>query len=1615
MDSLACFPEEVPRSANAAHPHFNALFSPEMAMYQGGLYEDIIHSNLLIHETLILEELFPPVLKPQLGDAPLVQTPTEKVRNTLPLGYVNTKMCDTNVEHPLRDDIYPYFGHTTDHLFIHKGPFDSDQVSYMFLHHNTYLDNLHAAQIPDPAPPEDSLPDKYASLVVPLTPHTFHNHHNQPAVLLSYYLQNDLVILQTDDVNHPLKVLVDNGASRCIMRAEYFNSLDVHDRPKLHKLPGNNTCRTGNGSVDILGLVFYAFVIQDIYFCLPFSVMDSTGPFHLLLGNNFLHYYSAFHDYYAKQIILHIPFKPMVPLHEITIQPHSSYDMTFEEFVPLSFPQPWTISGSMICWQVPMAVMHTYPRPFSVYLHNSCTQLRITNSYDCPLHLPLQRFMLFMDFRSQYKQQPDIHNTDISTYLSEVSDIKAPTPIFAGTAPPRIHEPCLQIKDTPFQDDLPSSADPFPWLEPEDIRRHQTDEEILKSRLEMHLWEIPEHLKQKFLAQILREKEAYSLRGEIGHCPFFEVHLQVKDDAYRKIQPYRKTDEEKKIIDKEIQRLEHLGIIRKGHTSFTSPCILIPRKNEKLLRVVTDFRQLNDALVKINHTFPLIQDCLMTLGATEADTLSLMDIRDAFHSLRLSPESQQLCGIQPYQGSITYMYTRLGMGLTVSPAVWQQFIDIVFSDLTSRANFKIMMDDILVFSKLMDHFNHLSDINQKLIQNGLKLSPHKCQYFRGELVYLGMVFFLSNGHACYKPMRSKCDAIRQLTSPSNPTQVRSFCGMVNFLSNFLPRLRELLAPLYVLTGQKFEINPRTGKKKRVKLPFIWTPECESNFQKIKDLLLTPPVLRMPTPDGLFRLESDTSIKAAGGCLYQHQSDGWCVIGYYSKRLPTVVASYSITELELFGLLINIHGFKQLLRDRHFEVLVDHHALTYIIKSKDEPVTLRLKKFLYHLRVYSFDLKYRKGKELFVSDALSRLDAVDPHPLDDVIPLSFLFHQPIYMFPHLRNRATLKPPDKLDTSPTSQTVAKQTSKSVSNTTSNVNKSRPGRRKTTKNFPPPATDAFIDQQTVVHVNPPDVFPTIQIDRPVEPPSGVQAIQSGINESTRPPDKELLQTPHPLLSPNEQKSIMAKHIPKQKEIDAILKVFRRKVVQTWQVPFHIQDLVQGYLTDPKFRDIYLYITRGHLPGSTNAQKRIQHEILSYVVIDDALFRIVTDEKRRLFDTLLLVIPQKYEMALLNLYHSSLLAGHQRAWKTFLTLRKDFYFHNMLNKIRNFVSACVECQQAQTMFARSVPTVPRVPIIYRAMQQVSVDVKYMPDGYDGYKYLIVVSCELTNFTVAIPARERNAKTIAELLYHRVFSFFGPPTLLIVDEDRALTGTIITILLQMLHISLRIISPYNHGSSKTEERIKQLGIIIKKRLTEKGKDWPVYASSAAYALNTYSSPALNGFSPYELVFHHKPPNLLNFHVTPIKANTPALQEYMQLLRERFEVARATIVDCRSDQTLNRVADANRYSIAHQFQVGDLVALFAPLSSALQSNTTKFRKDFIGPLVINQKFPDDTYLLADLATNKILKSKYPVIRLRPWREHTQSGPVSTAPQLAAAVDSIDTSNPSPQAALPPLD
>ena len=200
-----------------------------------------------------------------------------------------------------------------------------------------------------------------------------------------------------------------------------------------------------------------------------------------------------------------------------------------------------------------------------------------------------------------------------------------------------------------------------------------SDREILDNYVDWEKSCLSDSEKEWLMDMLYQYKDAFSLKDEIGPCPNIEIEIDVTDKSPIFISLYHVKEEDKNILDMEMKRLCYLGIWKEGLSAYSSPVMLVSRKDTKDKRVVTDFRHLNARIAKNNLVYPLVKDTFSVLGSSRCEVLSVLDLKDAFHSLRLSENCKRL----PYFGSTSYFYQRMHMGLNISPSIWLSYLNMI--------------------------------------------------------------------------------------------------------------------------------------------------------------------------------------------------------------------------------------------------------------------------------------------------------------------------------------------------------------------------------------------------------------------------------------------------------------------------------------------------------------------------------------------------------------------------------------------------------------------------------------------------------------------------------------------------------------------------------------------------------------------------------------------------------------------------------------------------------------------------------------------------------------------------------------------------------------------------
>ena len=165
--------------------------------------------------------------------------------------------------------------------------------------------------------------------------------------------------------------------------------------------------------------------------------------------------------------------------------------------------------------------------------------------------------------------------------------------------------------------------------------------------------------------------------------------------------------------------------------------------------------------------------------------------------------------------------------------------------------------------------------------------------------------------------------------------------------------------------------------------------------------------------------------------------------------------------------------------------------------------------------------------------------------------------------------------------------------------------------------------------------------------------------------------------------------------------------------------------------------------------------------------------------------------------------------------------------------------------------------------MSRLSIDLKVMLRSHKGHRYILCIINEVTNFLVTVPIFQAKSEEVGEALLEHVITKYCIPKYIKMDQDSAFMSSLMTYLFHRLDIKIKTIAPYNHQPLQVEHGIKSLTHILTKHLTGLGQMLMKCVSLAMFAYNTFNSPNLGNYSPYELTFGRKSKSLLNVETSP--------------------------------------------------------------------------------------------------------------------------------------------------------
>ena len=405
---------------------------------------------------------------------------------------------------------------------------------------------------------------------------------------------------------------------------------------------------------------------------------------------------------------------------------------------------------------------------------------------------------------------------------------------------------------------------------------------------------------------------------------------------------YRTNPEETKEIERQINQLVSKGLIQVSTSPSAVPVILVP-KTDDTLRLCMDCRPINAITVRYRHPIPRLDDMLDELcGAT---IFSKIDLRSGYHQIRMAEGDEWKTAFKTKLG--LYEWLVMPFGLSNAPSTFMRLMNHILRSLIGKS-VVVYFDDILVYSKsLEEHVTHVKEVLQILRHEKLYANLPKCTFAKDKLIFLGFVVS-SNG---IEVDVSKVKDIRDWPIPTNVSELRSFHGLAGFYRRFVKDFSTIACPLNELT------------KKNV--TFVWGKAQQKAFDELKKRLTEAPLLALPDFTKTFEIECDASGIGIGGVLMQNGRP----IAYHSEKLDGARLNYPIYDKELFALVRVLQVWQHYLWPKEFIIHSDHESLKYLKGQAN--LSKRHAKWVEFMESFPYIVKYKKGKENVVADALSR--------------------------------------------------------------------------------------------------------------------------------------------------------------------------------------------------------------------------------------------------------------------------------------------------------------------------------------------------------------------------------------------------------------------------------------------------------------------------------------------------------------------------------------------------------------------------------------------------------------------------------------------------------------------
>ena len=1092
------------------------------------------------------------------------------------------------------------------------------------------------------------------------------------------------------------------------------------------------------------------------------------------------------------------------------------------------------------------------------------------------------------------------------------------------------------------------------------------DRESLFKELKLDEMKISEEDKNDLQETVWEYRSIFSSgEHDLGCCNFFEAHLQLKDNYKPRWVPSRRIPfKQQPEMDRQIRGLLRSGVVEEctDHSNFNSPLFLVPSGNRS--RLVADLRMVNLELQDDLMELPNLNHILDKVG--DKNLYSTVDLSKSFHQVPYTKESRHVTAFMHNQKR--YQFARMVMGLKSSSATFTRMVMRLINGLGISDALAFFIDDLLIFTRdVKSHIQILSVLFARLKLGNLKLTPRKCRFLREEVEYVGITLTKEG----VRMNDSRIEHIKKLEPPSNRAELQSVLGMLNYSKKFCKGYSEIARPLYALL-----------RKNKV---FEWTEDCQIAFQRLRDMLISSPVLAFPEvsdPENSYEVTLDGSKHAFGGTLTQWIKGKRRVIAYFSRKVPDHKRIWPQTQIEFETLYQTLKHFSVYLRGvKNFTVITDCLPLLNIttIFSKMSSSVIRK---LQELANYTFTMKHISGKSNQMCDGLSRYKyQVYGKSRENVASIgqSSTFNQEAALDginrvtrEHYRGKHPILV-KRMQVPVTSETVVKDDCSNL------IEES--------------CSEVSVEERTI---------PEFLFDENSEDPSVVNIVQITPEIDNRHCNCSLARADAIEETPQVARAGDA--------VENVSAVIREAAVSSLERgvrflnPTHEQ-IKQAQKGDDILNQVYGWVSKGEKPEVIQAG-RLPQELLSYwkqfdlISIKEGILRRRWTEVRDPEGSRdLIIVPESLHESVLDMVHNQETA-HAGVESCLEVCKRHFYWPKMGECFKLWIAACCKCAASKPPQAYN--KAPLKHILFHSFNSAICFDHIVPEKVGatprGYKYILTITDCWSNYVVAIPTKTQTAKESVSLIRRFWIDRFGQPRFMMADNHPGFRAKYFETIAQALDCKYIHGQPYvSRSTGRVERANRRLNTALRTSLPPgRYQDWDLWLSRIVFVLNSLRN-RHTGYSSNRLVFGRElntPLSLLaenrkDFELEPMKENEFDVEAYELYKNLKFITRKVRIQAERDFCYAQRYHDKNVKGPFFEEGEEAFVLINCPKH--------KFGPRWVGPYKISRKINDHLYCL-DLPDGE--KKVFNIGKLKRYvrnrfSKKLENSPTSTVPKTVS--------------------